>query len=79
MPRTDPGDAVVILNIAAHHEYTLRGIHLFAERSITLNEAICGTALSFTTLDERKLLVSHSSLYSSVSIPYSDHSDPTNS
>jgi len=57
LPRTDPGDAVVILKIAAHHEYNMRGIHLFAERSITLSEAICGTSLTFNTLDDRKLLV----------------------
>lgn len=51
-----PADIVFIIAEKKHKVYTREGPHLHITKSITLREALCGTKVSITTIDNRPLM-----------------------
>jgi len=56
-PDKDTGDVVIVLKATEHPTIKRRGADLFIEKSISLQEALCGFDMDFEHLDGRKLLV----------------------
>lgn len=57
IPNGDPGDVVIILDVAQHERFNRIGNNLYYKMNITLSEALTGVKRQIKTLDNRMLLV----------------------
>jgi DnaJ family protein A protein 2 len=58
MPGTVPGDVVFVLKMKEHDTFTRKAAHLYMNKTISLQEALCGTTFQLKHLDGRKLVIS---------------------
>lgn len=56
-PNSDAGDAVFVLRLAPHPEFRRLGADLYAARTVTLLQALCGAVLRMQHLDGRELVL----------------------
>lgn len=57
-PGIEPGDIVIILDLAEHPVFKRRKADLIMEMEIDLVESLCGMQRTITTLDNRCLVIS---------------------
>jgi len=58
MPGTVPGDVVFVLKQKDHSIFTRKAAHLYMTKTVSLQDALCGTSFQLKHLDGRKLVIS---------------------
>ena len=56
-PDGDPGDVIVILQEEDHALFKRAGLDLMMEKTLSLNEALCGCEFAIKHLDGQQLMV----------------------
>jgi len=59
LPGVEPGNVIIIIQEKEHKMFTREGNDLFFQKTITLNEALCGFKFVIPHLDGRQLVVTH--------------------